>query len=562
MIDEPTISASGKELTTIPSNRVVVWAFVVFVGLLRLALLNINQGEYSDGVLQITQFERTDSFWPPLYTALVWLLRQVGLETLTAGRLVSWGASVLLVPLLWWTTRLWAGRRAAFFTLAVYAAAPLAMRWSVRVMTDMLFTTLLYAACTSLLILWSRARPSHKIMHEVTRDHSLQLFDKARRHPGTTLIVATLLAVAATLTRYQGLLLLPPLLGTLLGIWKYIPRTTRIYVCAAQGAWLLLPAWLQFQQFGHVDQVVGRTSEFGIWQTLLNYWNLGEMFLYILPYILTLPIFAFFVLGLAKGPVRNSEQEANAALPLRWLLLYVGLAVVVAQAIFQSFQTRYLLPALPLVWTVAGAGFAQAERLLCVRGDRGHKTFAVLATVALIWSLGFALTSTILQRQAFADIYTAGKYIQALNLPQSTPIYTNERYGNKAGMDGINLAFAAGRQVKLMPEAEAWMIFYASGGTVPIPLDLPAMEPDSIIVVSSRNALGMQSYSGFLRFLQQRYELTPMPNAIFNRSIVPLLPDIMAEAGSEQNPIAWAAYRYQPQIFQTRLLRVGTRIAN
>ena len=70
--------------------RLVV-GFLAFNAIFRLVLLNINQGEYTDGILQIEPFSRPNSFWPPLYTALVWLGRSVGLDAEGFAHVEDWG---------------------------------------------------------------------------------------------------------------------------------------------------------------------------------------------------------------------------------------------------------------------------------------------------------------------------------------------------------------------------------------------------------------------------------------------------------------------------------------
>ena len=71
-----------------PSDYRVPLAFILANFALRYALIGLNQGAYTDGILQITQFERADSFWPPLYTAMIWMLRAIGAEPVWAARLI------------------------------------------------------------------------------------------------------------------------------------------------------------------------------------------------------------------------------------------------------------------------------------------------------------------------------------------------------------------------------------------------------------------------------------------------------------------------------------------
>ena len=134
---------------------------------------------------------------------------------------------------------------------------------------------------------------------------------------GGVYVILANLAVLATLTRYQGLMLAPL---AILAVWAF-PGGKRArgetgkgatwVVFAVQLAWLAVPAWLLFQRFGHFQQVADRASRFGLGRTLLNYWNVCEMFLYITTYVLTLPVFVFFMAGLIGGPfhARGGRKE-------------------------------------------------------------------------------------------------------------------------------------------------------------------------------------------------------------------------------------------------------------
>jgi hypothetical protein len=250
-------------------------------------------------------------------------------------------------------------------------------------------------------------------------------------------------------------------------------------------------------------------------------------------------------------------------------LLYVALAVLVAQSVFQSFLTRYLLPLLPLVLTCAGAGMARAERFFTsgerapsARRGAGRWLLPLVVSVTIIWPLGFGLASVILQREAFGDLYAAGRLIRR-EMPPSTKVYSNETY--KKNMNAIKIAFACGHQAELIPDIqgiealdslppsqrrgilEAWSEEADARG-------VPRMESGSVVALHS--AYGGPASMAFLEaLLSRRYKLRAMPDGYFESRIVPLFPDIMQEPGTHQNPLAWTL-RYQPQRFQTRLYLV------
>ena len=162
---------------------------LIAAAVIRLVTLPLNAAEYTDGVLQVTQFENPTGIWPPLYTGLVWPLHFV-LGHLWAGRLVSAVASVLaLVPLYLLARRMFGGR-AALFAGLFYLTAPVANRWGIRVMTEATFSVFFFWACERICAAWDETDAS-----------------SAERAFGGAIIAAVL----AALTRYQGLLFTIPL---------------------------------------------------------------------------------------------------------------------------------------------------------------------------------------------------------------------------------------------------------------------------------------------------------------------------------------------------------------
>jgi len=533
-----------------PSDGVLLAGFLIFNALFRFSLLTLNKGEYTDGILQILQFQQRDSFWPPLYTAFIRLLQASGVEPIMAGRFISWAASVLLILPLWFVTRAWAGRRAALFATALYTASAMALRWSLRVMTDMPFAFLFTLACAGLLGFWARdARGKERAAAEGAIHNGPSADAPLPRCSAARLVWVTLVAVLATLTRYQGLMLAPLVLVALVEAWRR-RAAGRLAATLAQVLWLALPAWFLFQRFGHLGQVVERAPEGFSWSTLLNYWYYFEMFIFLTPYFLTLPVFVFFILGLFQGPSPD-EGEAVRRMPVRLLLLYSALAILAAQSVFQSFQSRYLLPLLPLALTCAGAGMARMERALSRKGPGGRRVVLVLAGVTLVWSMGFALAVVFLQRGAFGDLYEAGRYIRGLNLPPATRIYSNETY--KPRINCVKLAFAAGRRVDLVPEIPLLTEQQGPPGGAG-----ERMPPGSLVVLHSAYSGGLEGQSHFVRLLREDfgYDLKLMDKAVFTSSLVPLLPDIMEEPLTHQNPLAWLL-RYRRQEFRTEVYVVN-----
>ena len=64
---------------------------------------------------------------------------------------------------------------------------------------------------------------------------------------------------------------------------------------------------------------------------------------------------------------------------------------------------------------------------------------------------------------------------------------------------------------------------------------------------------GMTSYQGAVRALESIYDVRI--EEVFGAWIIPLLPDIMEEPGTHQNPAAWF-FRYRRQEFETVILQI------
>ncbi len=123
---------------------------------LKFAIIWINNGEYTDGVLQVTQFELLynrqagGAIWPPLYSAIVWPFSFI-FGQLWAARFVSTVFSIAAVVPLFLLAKRCFGVRPALFTALLYTVAPAALRWSPRMMTEATFTFFFWFAIERLL---------------------------------------------------------------------------------------------------------------------------------------------------------------------------------------------------------------------------------------------------------------------------------------------------------------------------------------------------------------------------------------------------------------------------
>ena len=503
--------------------------FLVLIALLwRLIFWPTSQGAYTDGILQIDFMRQGLSFWPPLYALLTrGLAWTPGLGLESAARLLSLLAGTLmLLPLMSFTRRLF-GLRTAVWAAIAWIVSPLALRWSLQVMTDMTMCWFWMASIASTLI------GLHYLMPGLFPPHDRGAGSGNPQQARRWLLLASLTAALATLTRYQGILLLPPML---LVFWKLRPILSRPRAPRWDPWWLLLPwaavpLWLLRHGPGpilaHLDQMRERTAT-SLGTSLLNYTQLFEQFLLMSPYFLTYGLFGFLVYGLLRIQWRTARLRWTG-----WLFLYLVLAILVLQSVFASFQSRYLLPLLPMACVFIGHGLATWQR---------HTEHQPLRRWVLILpTLGLALLFSTLvatyQGNPFHDLKMAARFIHRHNQPgPTTRIVSDEYYP------------VAGEQPIVAPKLKFWL----RDGNV-IPLHLGQFQPGDIIVVSSYYYPTPTQYP---RPRSMPPELLPLSEPeTFSRRALPLLPDIMQESLTHQNPLAWLL-RYQWQYFETSVMQI------
>ncbi|MBM3335131.1 glycosyltransferase family 39 protein, partial [Candidatus Sumerlaeota bacterium] len=234
------------------TNRKILLGFLAVSLLLRLACLNLNAAEYTDGILQITAFDYGFTFWPPLYTLATKAVALLLGNLEQSAKLVSiLSSAALMIPLFSMALDL-AGRRAAIFALLFYMTNAIAWRWSIRVMSDSLFTVLFFWAATLCL------RSAWQAAEDAPSD------DKANRKPIRLFVAASFLAALAALTRYQGVLLLAFGLIPLRQIWQRRADRQQLRVSAplvlAILPWIAVTAWMIGHSWRHGQQIAERTG--------------------------------------------------------------------------------------------------------------------------------------------------------------------------------------------------------------------------------------------------------------------------------------------------------------
>jgi len=499
------------------------WILLGVALLVRLLFLPVNQAEYTDGILQILQFREPIGIWPPLYSALVYPISFL-FGDLYAGRLVSAIAgSLAVIPLYRMTQRAF-GTRAALYAGIFYLVAPVANRWGIRVMTDATFVLFFWWTCERLISACDERHPR-----------------KAQR----ALMWGTVAAVLAALTRFQGLMLIPPVLAVAGLLWW---RHGRFHWKSL--LWLLglaiLPLWVWQTspgEFIHTQQFAERAFDAPMPLAQVIALN-AEAFVAYFPYFLTYPVFFFALMGAFWMRQRRGPWLGIFA-------LYTAVVLIIAQAAFSSFQERYLMPLMGFFWILAGAGmFALQERWLRLDRDVRRRLFPYVLIFTYTYSTAFTLAVVFGQRQAWGDLATASRVAAEVVHPDAT-IYTNELYraarpGSPA-IDSTKVRFYAGMPVEFLSSGE---VTITRDGQVRPPIN--RLPPGTILVLSDLYGEAMQ-----VNYLSQFYdlEIVEHPNYPARARLIPLLPDNMARGFTNQNPLAWH-FRYEWQEFTTTVYRV------
>lgn len=514
------------------SDRISFGQLLVGLALLnffwRLVFLPFSDAAYTDGVLQIDMFGRGLTYWPPLYAILTRLVAQIpGLELESAARLLSMiFGSIAVIPTGLIARQLF-GQRAAVFACLVYLASPIPLRWSMQVMTDAPFMAIWMGSLAFTL------QGCQKIWPE--------LFDQAKEKTpvdlkagGQCLLLGALAGALATLTRYQGIFLFP--VGCLVAL---AAGRTALSAKERPGMpmgvsilpWLVVPIWILRNGLDsvqvHLEQISQRSSA-GTWsQTLLNYWWYLEEFVLDSPYYLTWSVFGFFLYGLFRIQYTTKRIRLSA-----WAALYLSAAIFGMHAVFQAFQTRYLLPLVPLVCVIAGHGLSVWQRRCAERPGR----FWMLAGPAFAYAILFSSLVAFQQGTPFLDIKQAGEYLR--NLPEDTRIFSTEIYNRKIGAAKLEF-WSGGRKIEYLAEGQ------------------PLAEGDYIVLPSvygSPQGGGWLKYSELRRIILSSAPTTEVQQ--FAYVSYPLLPDIMEEPETHVNPLAFHL-RYFRQNFQTSVIVVG-----
>ncbi len=486
--------------------------------IIHLALINWNRAEYTDGILQLTLFENQNTYMPPLYTALTYIPRLLGLDALYSGRLISiLVSSLVLLPIYQLGLRLF-DIRIARYAILVYAVMAVPNRWSIRVMTDPTFT---------LFFAWSVLA-------------FLEALDKPERI--WSLPQMLLMAGLASLTRYQGLIFLPLILCVAVQSMRALrdrrEYTGRFALMMILGMlpWLVFGYWMSYRGMTHGTQFGERMGS-SFLETFLRYLDMAQTFVLFFPYALTYPFFLAALYGLVKSDTGHHSQRH-----LLWTLLYLFPVWLIVHSAFQSFQYRYFLPFMPFFALYAARGLFELEQVLwkhCPHPAELNRPpllsrARIITGASLLFSLVFSSLVITLQRNAFADVSDVARYIR-VNLKDAR-VYSDEFYGPlQRPLPNPITEFYTERKMEFL--YDEYLRFRQD------------VKPgDYIVWHNIRN-----NPDNLQHALARRFKVEVIYRCRY--TLVPLLPDIMVSHPVTSQPRCMA-YRFELQVYEAGIYRL------
>lgn len=505
----------------------------------RILFLPFSQGSYTDGLLQLTVFERGLTYWPPMTAVLARLFSWIpGLGLEAAGRLVaSFCGAAMIIPIHAIGLRLF-GKRAAFWAMAAWTASPMALRWSLQPMSDMPMALFVTGSLACLLLTFESARP------DLFPGEQPEGAGKAKQHL-KWLWLASIFALMGVLTRYQAILWVIPLFGGIIYFHR-CAQIARFKIWMTLVPWIVLPLWLLK---GGLDPILEHFDQFGeragsgFLSTLIQiYWYFLEEFVMRIPYFLTWGLTGFGLYGIFRTHWGTPR--------LRWsgyVTLYLVAVLLILQSVFAAFQERYLLPLLPLACLFVGHGIAIWWRHM----ETHPRWFWGLTIPAFGYAILISMLVGVYQSNPFLDLKQASLYVRnQLNPTPDQRILTNASFNPQLGP--VKVRYWTGRE-----DVEALVV---NRETQPVriegSLDTSPLRGDDIIVLSSlyldpSMGLSFHQFAGWLA------DSLPAEVLIqFDRRAYPIFPDLLQEAPGWTHTPMVTQRRYHAQRFQTLVLQV------
>ncbi len=487
-------------------SRPLFLLVLVFL-LVKLLFLNLNDGEYTDGIIQLQLWQSPVVFFPPGYSTVVWVVNLILNDLLLAGRFVSILASVIALPVFYRLAQLVLDNDEEAFLAALFLAlSPIFNRWSFRVMTDSLFCLFFIICCYEFLRLWQDEKKSF-----------------------ARLIGWTGLAV---LVRYQALYFVPLMFflvpcrrGGLRTAPTFNVKNLPVYLISSV-PWVVLIWWVIYRGFGHTQQFVERAS-YGLGRTFIMYFSSFEGFVIYWPWAVTYSLFALGMIGsvmLYRGGIKEKRFLSFA--------FVTALVFLVVQACFLSFQYRYLLPLVPLWCILAAKGFSYVENTL-----RNRALKLSLGIFVFINLMVMTIGVLYLQRATFGDLVDSAVYLRQVG--QGSRILSDEIYCE--GVYNVKMQFWSQREI------HHYMLVKPKEGDILV-LHNAYSDLDAVHEHLSQN---------FDFVVLNRWNSRMNPGEY---TTIPLLPDIMVEPNLPNmnltsNP-SCMAFRFVPQHYSSVAIRL------
>jgi 4-amino-4-deoxy-L-arabinose transferase-like glycosyltransferase len=516
-----------------------VLAFIFLNLAWRGFFLPVSQSSYTDGILQINSFKYGLTYWPPLYGVMSRFflpLPGIGLEG--SARAVSWiFGAIMVLPITLIARRLF-GLRAAIWAMIAWTLSPMAMRWSVQVMTDIPMC-FFWMTCQAMLFLAAEA-----FFPDLFPGRDSKSSNPVRSYQ--YLLLASFFGVLACLTRYQGILLILPVVVMTCVVLNRLPGGRTRLMIRCLWPWIIILVWVLIQLepiHHHFDQISDRSGSYEWMERFILYFSTFEDFLLHFPYYATWGFAGFMLFGFSR--TLWSTPRIRWAL---WLFLFLLTSILALQAVFLSFQERYLLPLIPWVCIYAGHGMAIFEKQCGLRRPR----FWLVTMPVLLLAAVMCCLVAVYQGQPFKDLKDAASYATTLNLPPDVNFLSNEIYNEK--IQCVKTGFWLDDR-----DVDFLYVNPYSGE-----LGHPTLHSGDIIIFTSSSIKSPvwgrtpEYFFNTLKMLGKKLNTKRLKE--FRHQTIPIFPDLMQEGQTHQNPMAHGI-RYIPQYFFTAVLQVQEEVS-
>ncbi len=373
-----------------------VIALFVFNLVVRLLLLNWNTAEYTDGIYYMTQ-DILQGKYPPLYPALIRLLNFIFNDLEFTGKLLSILAGSLSVFPLYLIGKQVYNQKTGLYAVLLYSVSPMALRWSIRVMSDATFGLFF------LLSIWFAVR-----------------FYRSQQRKD--LIWCTFMAGLSVVTRVNGVLLLPWLvfLYVLYLRKNSLKQLALSLVWVGAMPWFLLLAWLLQNEVCVSIYASNTFAGCGKGLVALGFFLVKNFTFHFEASVwaVTAPVALFACFGVYQSLhlSENKTDTRNFWLGLCGYLLAAWFAVL---SIWHHLSTRHSYGIMPLILLLSGYG------IYSIGYHIGRRRLFLASLVGcILFTSVFSAAALYYQRDSFGDIKRAAVY--AGNELQGETIFTDE----------------------------------------------------------------------------------------------------------------------------------------